>query len=1311
MTLVSLCMIMKNEEDELPLVIGSASGLADEIVIYDTGSTDRSVALARELGATVVEGYWDDDFSRARNQALEYCTSEWILWLDADEAVHGDKAAFRARLEREQTFDSYAVSIESLEGGGLGGRSAFQAARVFRRQRCHWFGPIHEQIGLRDGDAFPATSICSELRILHRGYTSLKWQSKDGLERNLRIARRALDDPEVDHSRALFDYGRTLAGGDDPRSAIASLREAADSTTFPMVRRAALRTIFDVHLGLNEFDEASETIDEMRRGLTKTINADVMDVRLLLGKKCYEACLEAIDRLPFADTDEDGFETGRASLSWAKAQALDSLGRPGDAADALLDALRTHGQLDVSLAALMALLSRAGRSASEIAQKSRPESMPVLVATASRLPAPEADEVLAPFAEAYPQHLEPLAAARDMASRLGVPRAMWWSNRFRRAGFDEMCPLLRIVRDDTREPLFRLLAAAGGYLSFRDQRLVAPAREALASISAEDRRAAAEHVSGISPELAKLLSSGTQAVRLSRGGTTLDGYLCYRTGPGTSGDVVDPGALPFGTASLHGLVAEDVLSSVRHDRAGAVLCEWARVLCDGGRLSFEVPNLAAVGELLAKGPSAELRRLLFGGRRFGEAGEEEANADAWSADELEHALSGVGFAVEEIDPGAMIAVTARRCTVLSRPAGDKAPPVCVLVISTGRADSLLGQLRSLCATDAGVDFETVVLVNGPDQASLALVGALEGDVTVATTPVVLDPAAAFDEAARLARADTVVALSPRARPVAGWLSRLVAPLADATVGMSGAAVLDKSALVVHAGFDLVGDCAMPSLRATPRSAHLRADVVLESDADVDALGTESFALRRTLWEELRGLSPGWSESDAVVDLCLRVRARGLRCVVAAGCTVTADMADNDPESRERLAWYWAGRTSLRPPPVRRVSASSLMPSSTLIERISTVMAVPATPRAGGVNLVGDFGESRTLGYAATLSAAGARVSRLQWAGGLPTPLDNDIPFAYSTTLLALDGDQLVDYVGEVGLDSLRNRRTAIAWDWPLAEPLAGSAAEASMVGEVWVPSTFSEEALKKVVLRPVLLVPPPVAVPHNATRSDARLPEGFVFAAIARLGRCRPGDEALANPLGTIEAFRNAFAHQSGPVLCVVLHGRKTRAVAEACRLSAAGRQDVVIIETDDPAVADAASVTADCLVSLHRSSAFGPDIARAVSVGCPVVSTGYGGPMDFLSEQYCELVGYEIVSIPTASYPFPAGTKWAEPDIDAAAEALRRVHGDIAEARRRAWQARMAITRLCGPKAATRAMRRRLDVPSGAVVQTREHPRAGAIG
>ena len=440
MTLVSLCMIMKNEEDELPLVIASAAGLADEIVIYDTGSTDRSVALARELGATVVEGYWDDDFSRARNEALEYCVGDWILWLDADEAIHGDAAAFRARLAHERTFDCYLVPIESLEGGGLGVRSAFHAVRVFRRERCHWNGPLHEQIVFRHGDAHPVSTVCSELRILHRGYTRLKWNSKDVVAWNLRIAQAALNDPEVDHARALFDYGRTLVESDQPRLGIAPLREAADTTTRAAVRRSALKTIFEVHLACGEFDEASAIVEEIRRGLNKTIGADVLDVKLLLVTKRYEACLEAIERLPFADTDEDGFEIGRAAVGWVKARALEGLGRPGKAADALLEALRSHGQLDESLGALVGLLHEAGRNASEIAQKARPESMPVLVAMASRLSAPDADEVLASFAEAYPDRLEPLGAAREMAAGLSVPRAMWWSDRLRRTGLGEDVP-------------------------------------------------------------------------------------------------------------------------------------------------------------------------------------------------------------------------------------------------------------------------------------------------------------------------------------------------------------------------------------------------------------------------------------------------------------------------------------------------------------------------------------------------------------------------------------------------------------------------------------------------------------------------------------------------------------------------------------------------------------------------------------------------------------------------------------------------------------------------------------------------------
>ncbi len=491
---------------------------------------------------------------------------------------------------------------------------------------------------------------------------------------------------------------------------------------------------------------------------------------------------------------------------------------------------------------------------------------------------------------------------------------------------------------------------------------------------------------------------------------------------------------------------------------------------------------------------------------------------------------------------------------------------------------------------------------------------------------------------------------------------------------------------------------------------LRAEVALGSEADVDAVGAEAFALRRELWKELRGVAPGWSEREAVIDLSLRARQLGLRCVVAAGCAVNADPPGEDAVSRERLAWHWAGRTALRPPLASRVSASSLMPSSTLIERVSTVMVVPAKPRVGGVNLIGDFDDSRVRSYATALKGAGMRLSRLQWAGGVPTAVEEDAPFAYSTTLLILDGDQLVDYVGEVSIDTLRNRRTIIAWDWPLARPLASAAAEAAMVGEVWAPSSFSERAIKLVAPRPVLRVSPLVVVPRDASRREAGLPGGFVFATVARLARSRPGDGVLANPSGAIEAFTSAFAPLAGPVLCVLLQGRKTGALAEACRSASGGRADVIVIETEDPVVADAASVTADCVVSLHRASAFGPDLARAMAVGRPVVATRYGGPMDFLSEDCAELIPYTITASAVAVHPFPAGAQWAEPDIEAAATALRSVYEDYEQARRKAWRGRAAVTRQSGPKPATRALRRLLGEPPFGAPEARDSARIGAV-
>jgi len=84
---LSLCMIVKNEEACLPQVLESVQPVVDEMVILDTGSSDRTIDIATEYGARVYHFQWCNDFSAARNQALQYVQGKWVLVLDADEVL------------------------------------------------------------------------------------------------------------------------------------------------------------------------------------------------------------------------------------------------------------------------------------------------------------------------------------------------------------------------------------------------------------------------------------------------------------------------------------------------------------------------------------------------------------------------------------------------------------------------------------------------------------------------------------------------------------------------------------------------------------------------------------------------------------------------------------------------------------------------------------------------------------------------------------------------------------------------------------------------------------------------------------------------------------------------------------------------------------------------------------------------------------------------------------------------------------------------------------------------------------------------
>jgi hypothetical protein len=126
-----------------------------------------------------------------------------------------------------------------------------------------------------------------------------------------------------------------------------------------------------------------------------------------------------------------------------------------------------------------------------------------------------------------------------------------------------------------------------------------------------------------------------------------------------------------------------------------------------------------------------------------------------------------------------------------------------------------------------------------------------------------------------------------------------------------------------------------------------------------------------------------------------------------------------------------------------------------------------------------------------------------------------------------------------------------------------------------------------------------------------------------------------------------------------------------------------------------------DCYVSLHRSEGFGLTIAEAMLLGTPVVTTAYGGPMDFATPFNAALVDHRLVAIGPGQDPYPADGEWAEPDLGHAAAQMRAVRADPDGARRRADRARADVAARHAPAVAGRAMAERLAaalrVPRGA--------------
>lgn len=219
--MLSVCLITRNEEVNLPRALASVQSVADEVIVADTGSTDRTIQIAKDLGATVCYFPWCDDFSAARNFAISHAKGDWIFWLDADEELLANSVEeLRACMARQEALAFYIRRQDLKRAGQLDFYTMMWQLRLFRRRDdLHFQGRCHPDFRPSLGDIEEWTGqtvFHSTVTMRHYGYIGELIPAK------LRRAARLLELELRDRPGQLYyliEYGRTLLMLQDQRSA------------------------------------------------------------------------------------------------------------------------------------------------------------------------------------------------------------------------------------------------------------------------------------------------------------------------------------------------------------------------------------------------------------------------------------------------------------------------------------------------------------------------------------------------------------------------------------------------------------------------------------------------------------------------------------------------------------------------------------------------------------------------------------------------------------------------------------------------------------------------------------------------------------------------------------------------------------------------------------------------------------------------------------------------------------------------------------------------------------------------------------
>ncbi|MFF2092477.1 glycosyltransferase [Paenibacillus sp. NPDC058174] len=283
--LLGVHVIVRDEADVLGRCLSSVQGIADEIIVADTGSTDQSAAIAAGFGAKVIAVPWQDDFAAVRNRLLEEASTQWILVLDADEwLTGGELSLLRQELDNaDVSLSSFKIAMEHIiDDTDHQNVVRSEAVRLFRNGHgFKYTGEIHEQLCTETNELKEAEGplLKASFLLLHDGYKPSVIQRKKKTERNLRIITRQLSQQPNDPF-CLYNYAVALCQLGSLAEALDAFRQSLATTSVKAPYRPTLiRDYAKTLLASGKADEAGQLL----RGETLGYG-DYAELHLLYGE-------------------------------------------------------------------------------------------------------------------------------------------------------------------------------------------------------------------------------------------------------------------------------------------------------------------------------------------------------------------------------------------------------------------------------------------------------------------------------------------------------------------------------------------------------------------------------------------------------------------------------------------------------------------------------------------------------------------------------------------------------------------------------------------------------------------------------------------------------------------------------------------------------------------------------------------------------------------------------------------------------------------------------------------------------------------